>query len=54
VIGSRRKGDVEKIFSNGKLIKNVLGWEPAKSIKEALLSSWKWQNSHIFAKFHDK
>ena len=46
-IGPRRKGDVEKIYSNGNLIKNVLGWKPIKSIKEALISSWKWQNSYI-------
>ena len=47
-IGPRRKGDIEKIYSNGNLIKNVLGWKPIKSIKEALISSWKWQNSHAF------
>ena len=46
-IGARRKGDVEKIYSNGDLIKNILGWKPIKSIKEALISSWKWQNSYI-------
>ena len=46
-IGPRRKGDVEKIYSNGNLIKNILGWKPIKSIKEALISSWKWQNSYI-------
>ena len=48
VIGARREGDIEKIYSNGNLIKNTLGWEPIKSFKEALISSWKWQNSHIF------
>jgi len=53
-IGPRRKGDVEKIYSNGNLIKNVLGWKPIKSIKEALISSWKWQNSHTFNNSHDK
>ena len=53
-IGPRRKGDIEKIYSNGNLIKNILGWKPIKSIKEALLSSWKWQNFHTFTKLHDK
>ena len=53
-IGPRRKGDVEIIYSNGNLIKNVLGWKPIKSIKEALISSWKWQNSYIFVNSHDK
>ena len=46
VVGSRRNGDIEKIYSNGDLIKNILGWKPVKSIKEALISSWEWQNSH--------
>ena len=54
VIGSRRKGDIEKIYSNGNLINNVLGWKPVKSIKEALVSSWKWHNSNIFANGFDK
>ena len=53
-IGPRRKGDVEQIYSNGNLIKNILGWKPIKSIKEALISSWKWQNSYTFANSHDK
>jgi UDP-glucose 4-epimerase len=47
IIGPRRKGDIEKIYSNGNLIKNVLGWQPIKSIKEALISSCEWQNSYI-------
>ena len=46
-IGPRRKGDVSAIYSNGNLIKNILGWEPIKSIEEALVSAWKWQNSKI-------
>ena len=53
-IGSRRKGDIEQIYSNGGLIKNVLGWKPVKSINEALLSSWEWQNNYIFTKDFDK
>ena len=47
-IGPRRKGDIEKIYSNGTLIKNVLGWTSERTIKEALSSSWKWKNSSIF------
>ena len=45
VIGPRREGDVEKIYSDGNLIKNILGWEAVYSIKDALISAWKWQNS---------
>ena len=44
-IGPRRKGDVEKIYSNGDLIQKILNWKPIKSIDEALMSSWQWQNS---------
>ena len=54
VIGARRKGDIEQIYSNGNLIKNVLGWKPIKSIQEALISAWKWQNSYILHNSHDK
>ena len=53
IIGARRKGDIEKIYANGNLIKNVLGWKPTRSIKDALISSWKWKNSHIFVKNFD-
>ena len=47
LIGPRRSGDVEEIYSNGNLIKNILGWKPTKSIKEALISSWKWKNDQL-------
>ena len=45
VFGPRRRGDIDKIYSDGKKIKTVLGWEPTKTTKEALLSAWKWQVS---------
>jgi UDP-glucose 4-epimerase len=45
--GPRREGDIEKIYSNGNLIKEVLGWEPIKSIEDALMTSWKWQNNKL-------
>ena len=47
VIGPRREGDVEKIYSDGSLIKNILGWEAMRSTKDALISAWKWQNSKM-------
>ena len=49
-IGPRRKGDVEKIYSNGDLIQKILNWKPIKSIDEALISAWQWQNSKIINK----
>ena len=44
-IGPRRVGDIEKIYSDGNQIKNVLGWKSNRTIKEALISSWNWQIS---------
>tara|TARA_B100000795_G_C22617997_1_gene367738 strand:+ start:42 stop:653 length:612 start_codon:yes stop_codon:yes gene_type:complete len=47
IIGPRREGDIEKIYSDGRHIKNILGWESMRSTKEALITAWKWQNSKI-------
>ena len=41
--GSRREGDVEKIYSDGNKAKNILGWSANKTTKEALISAWNWQ-----------
>ena len=43
--GPRRFGDIEEIYSDGNKIKNILGWSSNKTIKEALISAWKWQTS---------
>ena len=43
IIGPRRNGDIEKIYSDGTLIKNTLGWIPKRTIKDALISEYKWQ-----------
>tara|TARA_B100001758_G_C18334980_1_gene571045 strand:+ start:288 stop:1292 length:1005 start_codon:yes stop_codon:yes gene_type:complete len=45
VFGPRRKGDIEKIYSDGSLIKNILGWKANRTTKEALISAWNWQKS---------
>ncbi len=45
VIGPRRDGDIEKIYSNGSKIKNTLGWRANRTIKEALISACNWQMS---------
>tara|TARA_B100001057_G_scaffold495075_1_gene593224 strand:- start:3239 stop:4243 length:1005 start_codon:yes stop_codon:yes gene_type:complete len=45
VIGPRRAGDVEKIYSDGEKIKNILGWKAKRNTKEALISAWNWQIS---------
>ncbi len=43
-IGKRRRGDVEKIYSNCDKISNVLKWKSSRSLSEALTSAWKWHN----------
>jgi UDP-glucose 4-epimerase len=45
IISTRRKGDVEKIYSNVNKIKNILGWSANRTAKEALISAWNWQIS---------
>ena len=47
IIGCRREGDIEKIYSDVSLIKNILAWEPMRSTKDALVSAWQWQNNKI-------
>ncbi|MGY8932467.1 MAG: UDP-glucose 4-epimerase GalE, partial [Flavobacteriales bacterium] len=42
-IGPRRDGDIEKIYSNGSLIKSQLGWEAKESLEEAMKSAWAWE-----------
>ena len=46
IVGPRRSGDVEKIFSDNSLINEKLKWFPKKTISEALISSWVWQNNN--------
>ena len=48
IIGPRKPGDIEEIYSNVNLIKNTLEWQPVKTIEEALISSFKWQKSKIY------
>ncbi len=43
--GPRRKGDIEKIYSDGNKAKNILGWSATRTTKEALVSAWNWQLS---------
>ncbi len=42
-IGPRRKGDIEQIYSNGKLAKELLGWEAKESLKKCMKSAWDWE-----------
>lgn len=42
-VGSRRLGDVEKIYADPSRIMKVLGWKPKFTIEQALLHAWQWQ-----------
>lgn len=39
----RRDGDVEAIYADNTKAKKVLGWEPKLSLKDMMLSAWKWE-----------
>jgi len=43
-IGERRKGDVEKVWADTKKCKELLGWEPEKSLEDICRSSFEWAN----------
>jgi len=45
VIGNRRLGDVDKIYSDVNKANTILGWKANRTIKEALISAWNWQLS---------
>ena len=42
-IGSRKSGDIEKIYANGNLAKEKLGWEAKKTLEDAMRSAWLWE-----------
>ena len=43
VIGPRRKGDIEKIYSNCEKISNILKWRAVRTTEDALISAYNWQ-----------
>lgn len=43
--GSRRPGDVEKIWASVCLAEEELKWKAKRSLKEALLDAWRWQQT---------
>jgi UDP-glucose 4-epimerase len=42
-ITGRRPGDIPAIYADTKLANEKLQWKAEKSLEEALLSAWKWQ-----------
>ena len=39
----RRKGDIASAYASTNKAKEVLGWQPELTLKDALLSAWKWE-----------
>lgn len=44
-IGTRRPGDVEKVYADPTKIKNELGWTTRYTIEDALQHSWQWEKT---------
>ncbi|NQY04864.1 MAG: UDP-glucose 4-epimerase GalE [Flavobacteriaceae bacterium] len=42
-IGERREGDVTAIFADTKKANEILGWKAEKTLDEATLSAWNWE-----------
>ena len=42
-IGNRREGDIPSIYANTSKANNLLNWEAKRSIREAISSSWKFE-----------
>ncbi|RMG83323.1 MAG: NAD-dependent epimerase/dehydratase family protein, partial [Bacteroidetes bacterium] len=43
IIGNRRPGDVEAVYSDSSKALKVLGWKPQYGLEEMVKSAWKWQ-----------
>lgn len=44
-IGSRREGDIEKIWANPEKANNVLGWKAEVPVEETMRKAWAWQKT---------
>ena len=42
-IVDRREGDITAAYADTNLANNELGWKTEKTLEEALLAAWKWQ-----------
>ena len=45
-IVARRTGDITAAFADTTIANKELNWKTEKTLEDALLSSWKWQNKH--------
>ncbi|WPR76764.1 UDP-glucose 4-epimerase GalE [Algoriphagus sp. NG3] len=44
-VGSRRAGDVVKIWADTSKINSVLKWQPSFSLEDSMRDSWNWQKT---------
>jgi UDP-glucose 4-epimerase len=45
--GARRPGDPARLVASAKLARALLGWEPARStVDEMVSSAWRWMQTH--------
>ena len=44
-MGSRREGDVIKIYSDSTKANNLLNWKPKHNTEDVVLTAWKWHNN---------
>ncbi len=44
-IGSRRSGDVEKVYADASKARKILNWTTKKSLQESLVDAWNWQKT---------
>ncbi|UCS94284.1 UDP-glucose 4-epimerase GalE [Echinicola marina] len=42
-LGTRRAGDIEKVWANTDKVSKVLGWTPEYNLEDALKDAWNWQ-----------
>jgi len=45
-VGSRRIGDVEKVYGDVRKAKEVLAWKSIFTLNDALTDAWRWQQVH--------
>jgi len=44
-VGPRREGDIEQIFASVNKAEEVLNWKATRTMKQALVDTWKWQQT---------
>lgn len=47
VIGARRPGDVEAMYADTTKSREVLGWTPQLTLRDALRDAWRWQRTLV-------